>query len=123
MNQQQPSEAGAKVMAESSASEKPPILGHNLIGFRPLRPDMGNLRNEWERAVEHVKGLTASEAHIADNPDIKPLPDELLPLKAELMQRQSFKDAFPPWGVDINKVNLEQVVVFQEFVNVPYAEQ
>lgn len=46
-------------MSESSASDKPPIMGHNLIGFRPLRPEMGNLRNKWERAVEYIKGLTA----------------------------------------------------------------
>jgi hypothetical protein len=110
-------------MANTSAPDKPHNFGSYLIGFSPLRPGMEKVRDDWSRAVQYIKTLTASEPNIADNPHMEPLPDEIFELKARLMSEQSFKDAFPRVGVDVNMVNLDQLVVSQEYISPTYVEQ
>jgi len=105
---------------------RPPIT--ELLGFiRNMavdgqNVDLGSLTAEWRTANDHVLILEKNEAGVADNPPITALPEPLLQLSRVVLEDAVFKRAYRFVPADIALIDLNQLVVFQKFINLSYVE-
>ena len=81
------------------------------------RADEGPLIEEWRAAAAHIAELRRQEAGIADNPRIEPLPRRLEALRDRVLEDPIFRHAFPVVPTDIGLVELDQLVVWQKWVD------
>lgn len=82
-----------------------------------------SLREEWLSANDHIRELEETEAGWADNPEIRPLPPDLEPLRDELLKDPIFQQAFDTLPTEIGVVELDRLVVFQKHINLTYVRQ
>src|SRR5439155_4287650 len=125
---------GHAQMTISIPAESPTQLGHSpkvaphifLIGRPPLGEflgyvttqasseeavDRGELAEEWRTANDHVRELASSEAGIADNVAVLPIPEELSQQAARVVGSELYRSGFEltPWSVGL--VELDRLVV------------
>jgi hypothetical protein len=107
-----------------------------LKGRPPLKDYLGYLRKqakdgaslsqsllaeEWRAANQHIKDIAADEFGWADDAPITPLPDQLLPLRDQLLaspvyQQRSFRIGPSEMGI----VELDRLVVWQKHINLSH---
>jgi hypothetical protein len=81
------------------------------------------LADEWRAANDHIKALQKSEEKWADNPPIKPIPEELASLAADVLSDPIFQKTYATVPVDLGLVELDRLVVFQKSINLAYVNQ
>ena len=81
------------------------------------RADERPLIEEWHAAAAHIAELRRQEAGIADNPRIEPLPRRLEALRDRVLEDPIFRHAFQVVPTDIGLVELDQLVVWQKWVD------
>jgi hypothetical protein len=85
--------------------------------------DLALLAEQWRNAASVVDGLTASEAGIADNPSLTPLPDDLTEQATRFMNDPAVRASYALLPARITMVSLDQLVVFQKQINLRYADE
>ncbi len=79
------------------------------------------LSDEWRAANSRIVQLEQSEAGVADNPMIEPIPDDLQELVAQVQNASMFQRSFQVVPPTIGMIELDQLVVFQKHINTTYA--
>jgi hypothetical protein len=106
---------------------RPPIS--EFLGFvrtmavQGQTANQGQLAEEWRRANDHVLQLEKSEAGIADNPTIQPLPEELSGLKQQVLADPIFSRTSQFVPTDLAMVELDKLVVHQKFINLGFVNE
>ena len=106
---------------------RPPI--GELLGFiRTMSIDgqaanLGALTAQWRAANDHVLQLEKDEAGASDTPSIRPLPSALTPLAEALLADPVFQKAYKFVPTELAMVDLNQLVVFQKFINLAFVEE
>jgi len=106
---------------------RPPI--GELLGFiRTMAvdgqtSDLATVTEEWRAANDHVLQLERDEAGIADNPTVTPLATSLNSLADAVKADPVFGRAYRFVPSDVAIIDLNQVVVFQKFINLSYVDQ
>lgn len=106
---------------------RPPI-GEFLAYYRHLavevRPrDEGRLMDEWRTANDRVRELETTEAGLADDPPILPLPPEMQESEAAILADARFRNAFRMTPVRIAMVELDRLVVYQKHINLAHVRE
>ena len=81
------------------------------------RADERPLIEEWHAAAAHIAELRRQEAGIADNPSIEPVPRRLEALRDRVLEDPIFRHAFQVVPTDVGLVELDQLVVWQKWVD------
>src|SRR5258708_2462711 len=106
---------------------RPPI--GELLGFiRTMavdgqNVDLGDLTAEWRAANDHVLKLEKDEAGASDNPLVTGLAEALRPLATAVMTDPVYRRAYRFVPTDVAMIDLNQVVVFQKFINLQYVDE
>lgn len=103
---------------------RPPI-SEFLLYYRNLAVGAGPrdeeaLLEEWRRANDRVRELESSEAGLADDPAILPLPPEVQSFAAAILADARFRTAFRFIPVRLAMVELDRMVVFQKHINLAF---
>ncbi|HKR64412.1 MAG TPA: hypothetical protein VJZ00_11835 [Thermoanaerobaculia bacterium] len=106
---------------------RPPV-GDFLRYYRNLAVDAGardegQLMHEWRTANDRVRELETTEAGLADDPPILPLPPELREHEAAVLSNAIFRKAFRLVPVRIAMVELDRMVVYQKHINLSYVRE
>jgi len=81
------------------------------------------LSDEWRAANTRIVELEQTEAGIANNPTIQPIPDHLKEMADQVQNAIPFKKSFQVVPVTIGMIDLDQLVVFQKHINTTYAAE
>ena len=81
------------------------------------------LADEWRAANDRIHALEKSEAGIADSPEVEALSPELKTVGDAFLADPLVERSYPLGNVSVGMVHLDNVVVFQKFVNLAYAQQ
>lgn len=84
---------------------------------------LDSVASEWRTANDHVLRLEREEAGIADNPSIVRVEESLAPLVASVMSDPVVARAYRLVPTDIAVIDLNQVVVWQKFINLTYVDE
>jgi hypothetical protein len=79
--------------------------------------------DEWRAANDRVRELETTEAGIADNPAIEPLPPELEELAAAVLADSTFRQAFRLLPTQLRMVELDRLLVHQKHINLMYVDE
>jgi hypothetical protein len=82
--------------------------------------DSRSLAEEWRNANDHVRSLEATEAGLASNTQIAPLPESLFNLRDQVLADPIVQRTFDIVEIDVGIVDLRQLSVFQKHVNFSY---
>jgi hypothetical protein len=85
--------------------------------------NLQTLSNEWRAANTRIVELELTEAGIANNPGIQPIPDSLKEAVEQVQNAVPFKKSFQVVPVTIGLIDLDQLVVFQKYINTTYAAE
>lgn len=77
---------------------------------------------EWRAAREHVHALQTSEAGLADDVPLQPLPDYLTELAAAQLRDPVLLQAYPDVAWRWVWLELDRLVVYQKHVNLSYVD-
>jgi len=84
--------------------------------------DQGQLASSWRDANKYIVNLEAVEKGIADNPTVYNVPDTAKPIVAEAISNPLFHIAFQMAPAEISMVDLDQLVVYQKFINLGFVD-
>jgi hypothetical protein len=86
----------------------------------PSTVDLGALTAEWRAANDRVRQLEESERGISDGVEVRPIPDDLTEMAANVSSDPVVRKAFEtlPWQIGV--VDLDSLVVYQKRIGLPY---
>lgn len=79
------------------------------------------LADQWRTANDHIRGLEAHEAGLADGVQVQDLNSAVEPLRQQVLADPFFQKAFALVPVSIGLVELDRLVVYQKHINLTYA--
>lgn len=104
-----------------------PPLGE-FLGFIRVRAvggqdvDIPRLAEEWREANDHIQELEEREPGWADNPEVRPIPEDLAPSVERLQEDPVYQRAFRIIPSTLGVVELDRLVVYQKHINLAYVE-
>lgn len=106
---------------------RPPVSGFvrliRTLTVSGSRVDEEDLAREWRQAHDHVRELELAEAGLADQPDLRPIPEHMKLLAEVEMARQAIKQSLRFTRYDWSLVELDRTVVFQKSINLGFVRE
>ena len=78
--------------------------------------DRGELAQAWRDAASHFADVQSSEAGAADKPEVLPLRSSMQAHVDRLLELPTFQHSFPAVPVAFGLVELDKLVVYQQFI-------
>lgn len=76
--------------------------------------------DEWHRCMEVMQALARSEAGLADNAPVEPLPAQMRELEADLLSSPQFMRSYNDLPTRMRMVDLQRLVIYQSQVSLDH---